>query len=175
MLCSMTMTPLTHEENNFVLMFIDITRAHPHCKMRRDLWIDLPAEDPRSQDPDACGFLGRSLYGTRDGGQNFGLFVFDVMMALGFEPGVWSPCLSNDSVNNRQANVCVQKAFSETRHFGRSEELSGSLDMHRQAMERARVALAVALMCVRKRERCGVRAAPRVEDGLRVGRGASVS
>ena len=30
-----------------VLMFIDITRAHPHSTMRRQVWVELLAEDPR--------------------------------------------------------------------------------------------------------------------------------
>ena len=36
-LISMTTTPLDKSEDDFVLMFIDITRADPHVKMRRDL------------------------------------------------------------------------------------------------------------------------------------------
>eukprot|EP00971_Amphidinium_carterae_P214768 4261942-Amphidinium_carterae.2 len=48
MMISMLMTPKAEEEFAHRLLFIDITRAHPHCLMRRDLWVALPAEDPRS-------------------------------------------------------------------------------------------------------------------------------
>eukprot|EP00971_Amphidinium_carterae_P317227 6306678-Amphidinium_carterae.1 len=33
MLLSMLMTPLDEGEQNHVMVFIDITRAHPHCRM----------------------------------------------------------------------------------------------------------------------------------------------
>ena len=93
MLISLTMTPLPGEEDH-VLMFLDITRAHPHCPMRRKVWINLPAEDPRSGEPNVCGYLLRSLYGLRDAGQSFELFVTETMTSkLSFEPGSWSPCL----------------------------------------------------------------------------------
>eukprot|EP00971_Amphidinium_carterae_P020706 408119-Amphidinium_carterae.1 len=90
---SMCMSPFPGEEE-YVLQFIDITRAHPHCKMRRDLWVDLPAEDPRSKESGTCAKLNRSLYGTRDAGQNFELFVHETLVGkLGFEAGIWSPCI----------------------------------------------------------------------------------
>eukprot|EP00971_Amphidinium_carterae_P347422 6489422-Amphidinium_carterae.3 len=60
------MTPKAEEEFAHRLLFIDITRAHPHCMMRRDLWVALPAEDPRSGEENLCAKLERSLYGTRE-------------------------------------------------------------------------------------------------------------
>eukprot|EP00971_Amphidinium_carterae_P344148 6484362-Amphidinium_carterae.1 len=90
-ICSLCMTPMEGEEG-YVLQFIDITRAHPHCEMKRDLWIQLPREDPRSQEDGICGKLLRSLYGTRDAGQNFELLVQEVMVSrLAFKQGVWTP------------------------------------------------------------------------------------
>eukprot|EP00971_Amphidinium_carterae_P259324 5145561-Amphidinium_carterae.1 len=65
-LCSMCMSPQEGEEG-YVLQFIDITRAHPHCVMKRDLWIQLPREDPMSQTPGVCGKLLRSLHGMPRG------------------------------------------------------------------------------------------------------------
>ena len=35
------------------------TRAHPHCTARRQLWVQLPAEDPRSEEEGLCGLLLR--------------------------------------------------------------------------------------------------------------------
>ena len=79
-------------------MFLDITRAHPHCEMKRKLWAKLPPEDPRSSDPDACGLLIRCLYGCRDAGQNFELLVRETMEGkMGFVCGVWCPCIYRSS------------------------------------------------------------------------------
>ena len=79
---SLAMSPETGEEDQ-VLMFIDITRAHPHCSMKRKVWIKLPPEDPRAADGLTCGFLLYGLYGLRDAGQNFELFTMEVMVLLG--------------------------------------------------------------------------------------------
>eukprot|EP00971_Amphidinium_carterae_P332456 6466627-Amphidinium_carterae.2 len=84
-LCSLCMTPMEGEEE-YVLQFIDITRAHPHCVMKRDLWIQLPHEDPRSKEPGVCGKLLRSLYGTRDAGQKFELLLQETMVGKMVHP-----------------------------------------------------------------------------------------
>ena len=60
--------------------------------MRRDLWIKLPPEDPMSGAPGVCGKLLKSLYGTRDAGQNFELLVSEFMKSKDFIPGLFSPC-----------------------------------------------------------------------------------
>ncbi|CAK0865658.1 unnamed protein product, partial [Prorocentrum cordatum] len=58
------------EEDQHVLMFLDITRAHPHCEMKR------------------C------LYGCRDAGQNFELLVRETLEGkMGFSCGAWCPCI----------------------------------------------------------------------------------
>ena len=94
LMVSMTMTPRNIEEANHVLLFVDITRAHPHCLMTRKLWIKLPSEDPRSNEEGVCGLLERSMYGCRDAGQNFELLVRHVMVdILGFVGGMWSACV----------------------------------------------------------------------------------
>eukprot|EP00971_Amphidinium_carterae_P283716 5632571-Amphidinium_carterae.4 len=93
MMISMCMSPKEGEEG-FVLQFIDITRAHPHCTMKRDLWIELSQEDPSAGQPGVCGKLERSLYGTRDAGHNFEFLTNDVTCSrLGFKHGLWSPCI----------------------------------------------------------------------------------
>ena len=97
-LVSMTMSPRNKEEESHVLMFLDITRAHPHCDMKRKLWIRLPKEDPKSGDPDVCAQLLKSMYGARDAGQNFELFTQEVMVKkLEFVSGLWSPACSTTS------------------------------------------------------------------------------
>ena len=51
--------------------------------MRRDLWVALPEEDPRFGEADLCAFLMCNVYGTRDAGQSFELFTYEVMYILG--------------------------------------------------------------------------------------------
>ena len=99
------MTPRNAEENEHVLMFIDITRAHPHCDMRREVWVDLPREDPRSVEEGVCAKLLKSLYGLRDAGLSFELFTRGVMEQLGFACGVWSQCVYHNAERNMQAYI----------------------------------------------------------------------
>eukprot|EP00971_Amphidinium_carterae_P101983 2018866-Amphidinium_carterae.2 len=68
LLVSLAMSPSNDKEKYRTLMFLDITRAHPHCAVSRDLYIALPMEDPWSQTGLHCGKLKRCLYGTRDAG-----------------------------------------------------------------------------------------------------------
>ena len=49
MLLSLAMTlPEGHrasactEDDDYVLMFLDISRAHPHCEINREVWTQLP-------------------------------------------------------------------------------------------------------------------------------------
>ena len=35
--------PRDKDKKSHMLMFIDITRAHPHCTKRRQVWVQLPA------------------------------------------------------------------------------------------------------------------------------------
>ena len=65
LLVSFVMSPRNHEEMSHVLMFIDVTRAHPHCSVRRQVREQLPQEDPRSTEEGICGLLLRSVYGLR--------------------------------------------------------------------------------------------------------------
>ena len=76
-----------------MLRFLDISRAHPHCRIRRLVYIKLPEEDPRSADPTLCGRLNMALYGTRDAGQNFEFEVTEVVTGEGCEQGISSPCV----------------------------------------------------------------------------------
>ncbi|CAK0861788.1 unnamed protein product, partial [Prorocentrum cordatum] len=94
MLISFCCSPRNAEEDQHVLMFLDITRARPHCEMKRKPRAKLPPEDPRSAHPDARGLLARCLYGCRDAGQNFELLVRETLEGkMGFSCGVWCPCI----------------------------------------------------------------------------------
>ena len=51
--------------------------------------MQLPPEDPKATDKSICAKLLRNQYGLRDAGQNFELYVNDVMVSLGFTGGLW--------------------------------------------------------------------------------------
>ena len=53
---------------DLVILSIDISRAHPHVEMKRELYTELPREHP---DHDSkVGLLNVHLYGVRDAEQN---------------------------------------------------------------------------------------------------------
>ena len=93
------------DEKSHVLMFIDITRAHPHCTTRRQVWVQLLAEDPRGEEEGVCGLPLRSIYGLRGAGMNFEQLTRQVMDKLGFTCGLWTPCVFVNCENNMQAFV----------------------------------------------------------------------
>lgn len=97
--------PTGVEDRNHRLMFWDITRAHPHCVMTRNVYVQLPQEDPRSGESDVCGLLKRSLYGLRDAGRNFELFMRTTMESLGFVARLWPPCIFVHDKDDMQAYV----------------------------------------------------------------------
>ena len=55
------------------VMVIDIKRAYFYAPAQKDIFVRLPPEDPRAKDPNVCGRLLKSLYGTRDAGANWHL------------------------------------------------------------------------------------------------------
>ena len=75
-----------------VLCFIDISRAHPHCEVAREVYVTLPPE-AQPAFPGECALLKRCLYGLRDAPQRFELKVGEILTKMGFTQGVFSPCL----------------------------------------------------------------------------------
>ena len=64
-------------------MLPDAKRAHSHAPARRELYVELPDEDPGK----AQGLLGKlnlSLYGTRDTAANWQKCVAGHLVGLGF-------------------------------------------------------------------------------------------
>ena len=72
---------------------LDISRAHPHCEIKRLVYVRLPLEDPRSQEAGVCGVLNMALYGTRDAGQNFELTTTETLTQAGIVQGIFTPCV----------------------------------------------------------------------------------
>ncbi|CAK0826820.1 unnamed protein product [Prorocentrum cordatum] len=90
LICSMAMSSDPSEGR--VLRFLDISRAHPHCEIKRAVYIKLPEEDPMSQEIGTCGLLRMALYGTRDAGQNFELTTAETVIGAGCDQSAFSPC-----------------------------------------------------------------------------------
>ena len=81
-----------NEDDDFVLMFLDISRAHPHAEITRDVYTQLPEEHPGR----AQGLVGKlrvCLYGVRDAGKGFEMKVFEISTKAGAIRGVRNPCL----------------------------------------------------------------------------------
>jgi len=88
--CLVTWISVAGDE--LVVRHLDISRAHPHCPMRRILYVKPP---PEAGFPEGyCALLLNTLYGCRDASQNFELVTTDIMVAkLSFLEGAHHPCL----------------------------------------------------------------------------------
>ena len=74
------------------LLNLDVSRAHFYAKAKRKVFVELPAEDPMSADPEACGELLYSMYGTRDAASNWEEEYSEYFASLGYKKGVDCPC-----------------------------------------------------------------------------------
>ena len=88
-------------KGNVCLMVIDIKRAYFYAPSQQPIYVRLPPEDPKSNDPMVCGRLCKSLYGTRDAGANWHLAYSSFLQRIGYDQGVANPC----HFNNRQEGV----------------------------------------------------------------------
>eukprot|EP00971_Amphidinium_carterae_P258333 5127457-Amphidinium_carterae.1 len=71
---------------------LDITRAHQHCDLTRQMFIRLPKEDPRSEEDDTCGLLQNALNGVGDAAQAFEQRVKRLCIEVGAWQGAFNPC-----------------------------------------------------------------------------------
>merc|ERR1711884_669359 len=79
-------------EDDICILIVDIKRAYFYAKAQKDVYIKLPPEDPRAGDPNACGKLLKSLYGTRDAGANWHREYTGFLQGIGMKQGVTNPC-----------------------------------------------------------------------------------
>lgn len=77
------------DEEDWVIVILDISRAHPHCKMSRRVLVEFLKE---------CGFgankvalLPRCLHGARDAAQAFEKRVAEIDIEIGATQGLFSP------------------------------------------------------------------------------------
>ena len=72
------------------LDFIDVVRAYFHAKARREVYVELSAEDYVGG---MCGLLKRAMYGTRDAAQNWEAEYTEMLQEAGFSQGKYSACV----------------------------------------------------------------------------------
>ena len=70
-------------------LFIDVSKAHLHAFVKRDIYVALP---PEVAEPGMCAKLVRSLYGTRDAPARWEELYTATLVGLGFLRGRASAC-----------------------------------------------------------------------------------
>ena len=75
-----------------ILMINDVSRAFFHSKARRDVYVELPAEDRELGDEQRCAKLEYSMYGTCDAAINGHDEYSAQLVDVGFIQGRASPC-----------------------------------------------------------------------------------
>ena len=91
LILSLAMTRLGYEDK--IIGFVDISRAHPHATVGREVYVKAPPESEEYM-RGLCWKLLRCLYGLRDAGARFDAKCEEVMVErLAFEQGKFSPCI----------------------------------------------------------------------------------
>ena len=63
---------------------MDIKKAFLYAKMKRNVYIELPREDPRSEGGRVVGKLNKAMYGTRDAPIEWQKEMTNTMICLGY-------------------------------------------------------------------------------------------
>jgi hypothetical protein len=87
------LTSLTASKSDHKIMILDVKCAFLYGDIRREVFIELPPEDPRSRTGDLIGRLKKAMYGTRDAPQIWGELVTEIMIELGFYESLLHPGL----------------------------------------------------------------------------------
>ena len=93
--------------------FIDMSRAFFQADAIREVYVELPQED---ESPGRCL---RSMYGTRDAAQNWGMAYTQFMESIGFQKGKSRPC---SFYNQKREIRCVVRGGDFT-IYGWSDQL----------------------------------------------------
>ena len=75
-----------------LLMINDVRRAHFYAKIQRDVYIELPKEDP-DHGKGLLGKLKLCLYGTRDAAKGWQETLSSQLEEIGFVRGQGHQCL----------------------------------------------------------------------------------
>ena len=79
-------------EDPLCLTLSDVSRAHFYAQSVREGFIQLPPEDPRFGQPDVCGKLLRTMYGTLDAAERWSDHDSTILKSAGFVQCQASPC-----------------------------------------------------------------------------------
>eukprot|EP00971_Amphidinium_carterae_P036141 710354-Amphidinium_carterae.1 len=75
-----------------VIHVLDISRAHQHCDLTREVYIKWSKEDLRSEEDDSCGLLQKALNGVRDAARAFEQRIKRPCLEAGARQGAFNPC-----------------------------------------------------------------------------------
>ena len=84
--------PIEDAKDPWCMTLADVSRAHFYAKAEREVYIQLPQEDPRSGEKDLCGRLLRTMYGTLDAADRWSEHYSAILTSNGFARGRASPC-----------------------------------------------------------------------------------
>ena len=101
----------------------DVSRAHFYAQAVRQVFIQLPPEDPKAQDPNMCGQLLRTMYGTLDAAERWAEHYAQILVQAGFERGRASPCHFVHSAWQVKVMVHGDDFIIIARDHGRQETL----------------------------------------------------
>ena len=91
---SIGMTYSKDVQERDVVLVLDVSRAHFHAPVRREIYTKLCKED---FEEGKCAKLLATMYGCRDAGGNFEEFLRGVMVdKVGMKVGQASPCIFVD-------------------------------------------------------------------------------
>ena len=82
------------------MLLLDIKKAHFYAPCKQRKFVRLPPEDPKSLDPEICGELKFSMYGTRDAASNWEDAYTSFLEGLGYVRGRSSPCVFYSKEDN---------------------------------------------------------------------------
>ena len=93
LLCSLKVSMKTSRKGNpLKLAHFDISRTHFMPKARRELYVELPDEDPMKQ-KGFVGLLLRSMYGTQDASNLWQEDYTEALAQRGYKPGRSNPAM----------------------------------------------------------------------------------
>ena len=133
--------PIEDPSDPLCLTLADVSRAHFYAKAEREVYIQLPPEDPRSGEKDVCGKLLRTMYGTLDAADRWSAHYSSILVSHGFVRGTASPCqflhkawrvqmmVHGDDfliVGNKKGRECTLKVLQD--HFELKHKTAGPLE-----------------------------------------------
>lgn len=78
---------------NHRAMFLDFTRAFLYGDAERELYIEIPDEDPDKKGGINVGRLRKAMYGTRDAPAVWQILHKNILTELNFKPSRTTPCV----------------------------------------------------------------------------------